>query len=348
MNKKQAMAGRDIIPVSVPKKCSYRSIMEIMASTCFEARNIAAGAGLLEKMINEGDTIWLGIAGAGIVGGLGGYVIELIKKGFVDVICSTGAQVYHDLHFAYGLPVKQGCPKADDNKLREVGVTRIYDLFIDEEQTLLAQDEMVRRFALGWGREAEFSSAEFNYAMGNFVLKDSPHPERSFVATAAKFGVPVFFDSNSNHSVAMNLAAVDMDISSKQDVLQSAAIVYSSKSTGFFELGGGGPKNFIQQTGPTISQIFGLPFHGADRGLQITTASERDGGLSGCTFGEGVTWGKYKNAEQGLVQIWGEYSYILPLIAGYAFESCKRRKYRRIATKLAGLLSDMRQAVDKR
>jgi len=229
-----------------------------------------------------------------------------------------------------------------------VGVTRIYDLFIDEEQTLLAQDEMVRRFALGWGREAEFSSAEFNYAMGNFVLKDSPHPERSFVATAAKFGVPVFFDSNSNHSVAMNLAAVDMDISSKQDVLQSAAIVYSSKSTGFFELGGGGPKNFIQQTGPTISQIFGLPFHGADRGLQITTASERDGGLSGCTFGEGVTWGKYKNAEQGLVQIWGEYSYILPLIAGYVFESCKRRKYRRIATKLAGLLSDMRQAVDKR
>lgn len=339
------MAGRSIIPVSVTGKCSYRSIIGIFASTCFEARNLADGARLLAKMISEEDTIWLGIAGAGIVGGLGGYVIELIKKGFVDVICSTGAQVYHDLHFAYGLPVKQGCPKADDNKLRELGVTRIYDLFIDEKQTLLAQDEMVRRFALGWGREADFSSAEFNYAMGKFVLRDSPHPERSFVATAAKCGVPVFFDSNSNHSVAMNLAAVDMDISSKLDVLQSAAIVYSSKSTGFFELGGGGPKNFIQQTGPTISQIFGLPFHGADRGLQITTASERDGGLSGCTFGEGVTWGKYKNAEQGLVQIWGEYSYILPLIAGYVFESCKRRKRKRIAVKLADVLSDMKKAV---
>jgi len=218
-----------------------------------------------------------------------------MKRGFVDVICTTGAQAYHDLHFAYGLPVKQGHPKSDDNKLHAAGVVRIYDIFIEETGTLLAQDLKVREFAKTLNEKGDFSSADYNYALGQFVLKTAKYPERSFLAQAAKYGVPVFFDSNSNHSIAMNNAAVYLDgkktdPSSVLDILESAAIAYSSKSTGFVELGGGGPKNFIQQTGPTIKQIFGIDFEGADRGLQITTALERDGGLSGCTFSEGVTW----------------------------------------------------------
>lgn len=133
------MSGKDIVPVNVSKRSfSYREIIERFSGTCFEARNLAEGARLFERMIKDSDTIWLGIAGAGIVGGLGGYVIELIKSGFIDAICSTGAQVYHDLHFAYGFPVKQGCPRADDNKLRGLGVNRIYDIYISESETLMA------------------------------------------------------------------------------------------------------------------------------------------------------------------------------------------------------------------
>lgn len=342
------MSGKDIIPVNVSNRgFSYRKIIERFSRTCFEARNLAEGARLFERMIDDGDTIWLGISGAGVVGGLGGYIIELIKRGFIDVICSTGAQVYHDLHFAYGFPVKQGCPRADDNKLRELGVTRIYDTYISESETLIAQDKIIRQFGLTCKLKGEFSSADFNYALGNFVRDTSKFPKFSFVAAAAKYGVPIFFDSNSNHSIGMNLAGLYLDgrkieISSNLDVLESAAIAYRSKSNGFFELGGGGPKNFIQQTGPTISQILGIDFKGADRGLQITTALERDGGLSGCTFQEGVTWGKYKDAAKDLVQIFGEYSTSIDLMVGYVLESCKNRNHKRIFDKKTAMLKRLK------
>jgi deoxyhypusine synthase len=101
------------------------------------------------------------------------------------------------------------------------------------------------------------------------------------------------------------------------------------------EWGGGGPKNFIQQTGPTISQILGIDFEGADRGLQISTAVEREGSLSSCTFGEAVTWGKYRSTgEDKLVQIWGEYSIVFPWLAAYVVDECKPRPSKRIADQL--------------
>src|SRR4030066_1053303 len=97
----------------------------------------------------------------------------------------------------------------------------------------------------------------------------------------------------SHHSIAMNFARTDLEgyplpLSGQKDVFYSAAITYSAGQTGFIMLGGGGPKNFIQQTGPTISQVLGIDFKGADRGLQISTAIEREGSLWSFTFGEGV------------------------------------------------------------
>ncbi|MBI2045287.1 deoxyhypusine synthase family protein [Candidatus Pacearchaeota archaeon] len=121
-----------------------------------------------------------------------------------------------------------------------------------------------------------------------------------------------------------------------------AAINYYNPQLGFFELGGGGVKNWIQQLSPIISQIFGTDFEGADRGIQITTANERDGGLSGCTFSEAVTWGKYKDAGKGLVQIWGEYSVIAPLLIGYVLEMCKPRELKRFINKKDELYARMK------
>lgn len=351
------MDGHDIVP-AVPESFSYKGLIDYYSKTCFEARNVADGAYLYKNMINKGDMIWTGVAGAGIVGGMGKNIIKLIENGFVDVVCTTGAQAYHDLHFAYGLPVKRGHPKADDNKLRKEGTVRIYDIYIDEEKTLLAQDKIIRDFArktdLDNGRK-KFSSADYNHALGNYVLETAEYPERSFIAQAAKYDLPVFCDSNSNHSIGMNNAAVlldgkDIEPSSSLDVLESAAIAYCSQPEGFVELGGGGPKNFIQQTGPTISQILGIDFKGADEGLQITTAIERDGGLSSCTFNEGISWGKYairknqehRNVSNGLVQIFGEYSVVFPLIAGYVLEVCKPRKHKRLMRKKGGMLEKLK------
>lgn len=329
----------DIVPEKIGRGLSIAQLLETMGRTCFEARNVWRSARLFSRMIDEGDTIWLGIAGAGIAGGMGGMVISLLEAGFIDVICSTGAQVYHDLHFAFDLPVKAIHPHYDDDVLRRHGDTRIYDIGIREKETLEAQDEIVRRFVKerhGRINSGGIASWEFNHQLGLWVAETAPHPERSFTAAAARMGVPLFWDSLSNHSIAMNLVRTDaqgcpVQLSAQRDILHSAAIAYTSGTTGFVELGGGGPKNFIQQTGPTISQILSVDFEGADRGLQIGTAVEREGSLSSCTFGEAVTWGKYHHADQAnLVQVWGEYSVIFPLLAAYVVDTCDPREPKRI------------------
>ena len=343
----------DILPHPLKKQMSVPELIHFMGQTSFEARHVFRGADLFKRMVDAGDTIWLGIAGAGIAGGMGGIVISLLETGFVDVICSTGAQVYHDLHFAFELPVKSISPHWDDDLLRQHGDTRIYDIGIREKETLEAQDDLIRKFVkdrydiLSSGA---LSSWEVNYQLGLWVAETAPHPERSFTAIAAKYGVPIFWDSLTNHSIAMNFVRTDregfpLNLSPQKDVLDSAAIVYSSKATGFVELGGGGPKNFIQQTGPTISQILSIDFEGADRGLQIGTAVEREGSLSSCTFGEAVTWGKYREAnEHNLVQIWGEYSVIFPLLAAYVLDECETRSAKNLVTNMAAFRKTLEDA----
>jgi len=344
----------DIVPLLMKRDISIAELIEYMGGTSFEARRVFQGAKLFRSMIEGGDVIWLGIAGAGIAGGMGGMVISLLEAGFIDVICSTGAQVYHDLHFAFGLPVKRIHPKWDDDMLRKHGDTRIYDIGIREHETLEAQDEIIRRFtAETYDRlsPAAISSWEFNYLLGKWVQENAEYPERSFVVKAAETGVPIFWDSLSNHSIAMNLLRSEREgfpvtISAQKDIFDSAAIAFAAEGAGFVELGGGGPKNFIQQTGPTISQILGVDYNGADRGLQIGTAVEREGRLSSCTFGEAVTWGKYRaDDSEKLVQIWGEYSVIFPLLTAYVIQLCQVRKPKNIISQMPELIAKLDEAV---
>jgi len=339
-----ALAGApDIHPLALQRGMSVADFVDAVGGTCFEARQLAAGARLYRAMIDDGSCIWLGIAGAGIAGGLGGTVIQLVENGFVDVICTTGAQAYHDLHFAFCLPVKAVSPVADDDELRRRGDTRIYDIGIREKETLEAQDQIIRRFIRerydDLSREP-LSSAAFMKLLGEWVVATAERPGLSFVAAAAEADVPVFWDSSTNHSIALNVARMQcegypLEFSAQEDILLSAAIAFCGGEEGFVELGGGGPKNFIQQTGPMISQILGVEFAGASRGLQITTANVREGSLSSCTFGEAVTWGKYESAdEMRLAQIWGEYSYIFPMLVSYVVDRCAPRSLRRLGAEL--------------
>jgi len=337
----------DIIPRPLKRGMSVPELIKYMGKTSFEARNLWQGARLFRQMIEDEDVIWLGIAGAGIAGGMGGMLISLLEAGFIDVICSTGAQIYHDLHFAFDLPVKAIHPHGNDEELRDHGDTRIYDIAVRDRETLDAQDALIRdfileRYDLLSGKE--LSSWEFNLQLGLWTREKAKYPERSFVAAAAGLGVPVFWDSNTNHSIAMNFILTDrqgypLNFLPRRDIFDSAAIVYDSSRTGFVELGGGGPKNFIQQTGPVLSQIMRKDYLGADRGLQISTAVEREGSLSSCTFQEAVTWKKYRSAEGGkLVQIWGEYSLILPLLSAYVIDTCPQKIPKQLVARMPEII----------
>jgi deoxyhypusine synthase len=330
----------DIIPKSLKKGMKVDQLLRYMGNTSFEARNAYRGAELYKKMILDNDVIWWGIAGAGIAGGMGGMVISLLEAGFIDVICSTGAQVYHDLHFAFNLPVKAIQPNWDDNQLRQHGDTRIYDIGVREIETLQAQDKIIQQFIQDEYKslsKEDLASWEFNYLLGKWCKDKAKYPQRSFVVKAYDSAVPIFWDSLSNHSIAMNLTLTDkqgypVKLSAQKDIFDSAALTFSSGGSSFVELGGGGPKNFIQQTGPTINQILSIEFEGAERGLQIGTAVEREGSLSGCTFGEAVTWGKYREDNPNkLIQIWAEYSIVLPLLAAYVLDQCPKNKKKKLS-----------------
>ena len=352
MPKKSIFKGfPDIIPPSISKGMSISDLITALGQTSFEARNVYRGSRLYKRMLEDNDIIWLGLAGAGVAGGMGGMLISLLEAGFVDVICSTGAQVYHDLHFAFDLPVKAISPLCNDDVLRRHGDTRIYDIGIRAKETLDAQDEIIRNFIRESYKQhfskGPLSSWEFNFYLGNWVLENSKYPERSFVAKAAELGVPIFWDSLANHSIAMNLVLTDrkgfpINLSAQKDIFDSAAIVFSSGKTGFMVLGGGGPKNFIQQTSPTISQILKIKFEGAERGIQIGTAIEKEGSLSGCTFSESVTWGKYRSAdEERLVRIWGEYSVIFPILAAYLLDNCENKSSKKIVSRMPEYIENL-------
>jgi len=330
------MQGSKIKPVHWILGTNIKNIIDLYEATCFEARNIARAARTLEKIHNEGFTTWLGVAGAGPVGGIGGYFIDLIKHGSIDAICSTGAQVYHDGHFAWDLPVVQGSSKVNDNELRKHGVVRIYDLFVSLEETLIRQDRIFDEFA-GTLQDREISSADYCYEWGKYILANAPYPENSWLAASAQYGVPVFLDSESDHSIGMVNASRFLRLNSSvricpnRSLLEGAAIEYASEKTAFLELGGGGPKNWIQTLAPMLNQLLEVEFEGADVGIQISTAVEKDGGLSGATLGEAVSWEKYVDANSpGLIQIWGEYSPIFPILVGYVLEECKSRSHKRL------------------
>ena len=243
-------------------------------------------------------TIGLTVAGALTPAGLGGCVIELMERGLVDFVISTGANLYHDLHYALNFTLHRGSPFLDDVELHEDGVIRIYDILFPA-QVLLETDAYVREFL---GRQAfagPVSSATLHYALGLDLMSRYPECERhSVVASAAAAGVPIYTSSPGDSSIGMNLAAHDLlhgggcAIDPSRDVNEVAAIILDGTRNGCLILGGGSPKNFYLQGQPTLCEIYGIPKGGCEYFVQITTDQVVWGGLSGATPSEAVSWGK--------------------------------------------------------
>lgn len=320
------------------------------AHSGFNGRRLAEGAQLYARMIDSNATVALTVAGAMAPIGMGGAFISLIERGFVDFMIATGANLYHDLHLAYGFPMVQGSAEVDDNALAEDGVARIFDVFIGEEDTLMATDNKVLELLKGFDLSKPFSTARMHHHMGRALWQQAPHPEKSFVAVAAKYDVPIYTSSPGDSSIGMNLIIPHLFdqpvmLSPVLDVIETAAIVRDADLNGVVEIGGGSPKNFYLQTQPTLHQILmDTSKGGHDFFLQLTTDAPHWGGLSGATPGEARSWGKVKDAYVNNVVVYSCASISFPLIAQYALVRCKPRAPRRLFGRLDEMSTTLRDA----
>ncbi len=246
----------------------------------------------------QNTTIGLTMAGAMTPAGLGGCVIELMDRGLVDFLISTGANLYHDLHYALNFTLHRGSPFLDDVELHEHGVIRIYDVLFPAD-VLLKTDAYIREFLVREEFEGPLSSAGLHNRLGRDLLHRQPACEEySVLAKAAAVGVPIYTSSPGDSSIGMNLAAHELlddgrcMIDPNRDVNEVCAIVLDGEKNGCVIVGGGSPKNFYLQGQPTLWEVYGIPKGGNEYFVQLTTDQAVWGGLSGATPAEAVSWGK--------------------------------------------------------
>jgi deoxyhypusine synthase len=297
----------------------------------------------VKKMLEPDVTIGMSLTGALTPAGLGGScIVPLIEAGFVDWIVTTGANLYHDLHFALGEKLHRGTPFVDDRDLRREGVIRIYDILFDYG-VLLRTDEFLRAVLRNEEFQKEMGTAELHYRLGRYVAKREKVlrlKHKSILASAYECGVPLYTSSPGDSSIGMNLAELELSgyrirLDPLLDVNETSAIVFNVKRSkgrsAVVIFGGGSPKNFLLQTEPQIQEVLKIDEMGHDFFLQVTDARPDTGGLSGATPAEAVSWGKVDPSKLGdTVVAYVDSTIAMPIITSYLLAKKKPRKKKRL------------------
>jgi deoxyhypusine synthase len=356
-NNRHSFSGKKIDPPEVFAGMTVSQLIELFGKTGYNARRLAEAAEIMIKMVESNATICLTIAGAMTPIGFGKIISAMIENGFIDWIVTTGANAYHDLHFAYDLPVRQGHFDVDDDILYSKQIVRIYDVYIKENGTLQSQDTIIQKNIQGIyqnkNKDMEIgSTADLSYFIGMAASEKSKYPEKSFMVSAFKSDVPVYIPALSDSSIGLNMLPLMMlnekvSINVIRDIAESAAILWKSNKSGGIELGGGVPKNFFQQTGPALYQILKIKEGGHDFIVQLTDARPDTGGLSGATLQEGKSWGKIKTSHRGNVVVYGDSSVYFPILCAHILSKCKPRDKKRIYKNKNKWVEEMKQNFNK-
>ena len=354
-HKSKFLKGRRIDPAPITKSISVADLIDESFLAYNAARLREACQLFTKKMLEPEVTVGLSLTGALTPAGLGiSALIPLIKAGFVDWIISTGANLYHDTHFGIGLAMHLGNATTSDIVLREEEVVRIYDIFFDYS-VLLDTDAFFRKIIEGPEFQRSMSTAEFHFLCGRYVHEREQKlgiKEKSLLAVAYEYAVPIYTSSPGDSSIGMNVAAKALQgnklaFDPSLDVNETAAIVLAAKrgvvgsqkaakrkrqgQSAVFILGGGSPKNFLLQTEPQIQEVLGIDERGHDYFLQVTDARPDTGGLSGATPGEAVSWGKVDpDRLPDAVVCYVDSTVALPLITAYALTRHEPRKPKRL------------------
>lgn len=333
--------GSRIYPKPLQSNASLDDVINAM--TAYNGARLREACELLVEKIAQPDVI-IGWTVSGALTPAGYHVsclIPLMEAGLIDWMVSTGANIYHDFHYAMQFPMYQsGITQWDDRVLREQNMIRIYDIIFPEKALFQADKFFQTMVCEGEEFQKTMGTAEFHYLCGQYLTERADVlglAGKTLLETAYKYHIPLYTPSPGDSSIGMNLAALQLKGKTKLridpliDVNETAALIYWAKcvnpnklKSAVVILGGGSPKNFALQTEPHIQQIFGLPEAGHDYFIQITDARPDTGGLSGATPGEAVTWGKIDPLQlSDTIVVYADTTIALPILTAYALSHQK-------------------------
>lgn len=314
MDKKQ-FTGHPTIPMDV-KHRSVSEITKAMTYTGFQGRKLGESVEAWYQMLKEDEiTIMMGLSGAMVPAGMRGIITYLIKNRMIDCLVSTGANIFHDIHESLNKKHYIGTHLADDATLFEHGIDRIHDVFAVEEEFRVT-DRLIGNFGSTLEDNKTYSSREFISLLGARI-KDLGGSSDSIIVSAYENDVPIFIPALTDSSIGIGLVYArrsghQVMVDQIRDADEITRMVEQSTKTGVVYVGGGVPKNFIQQT-EVIASLMGNDVNGHDYAIQYTTDAPHWGGLSGCTFDEAVSWGKVSSAAKK-VQVFVDATIALPIV----------------------------------
>jgi len=281
-------------PLPIAPAATISELVAGMGGTSFQARSLARGVDIWAEMLSDEVTIFFGLAGAMIPAGMRQVMVYIIQNRLIDCLVSTGANLFHDLHETLGRPHLKCQPDVDDRELAQARVYRIYDVAAPEAE-FDKSEEFVIDFTRSLPQDQAYTTREYLYLLGQRLAEAGK--EEGILTSAAKAGVPIYCPAlgDSVYGTAMAAARVEhgnrIQIDVVRDVAEMIRIASLAKAPGTVIVGGGTPKNFIQQA-VLCTPLFGREVEGQRYAIQITTDSPQWGGLSGCTFEEARSWRK--------------------------------------------------------
>ncbi|OCQ95768.1 deoxyhypusine synthase [Nostoc sp. MBR 210] len=348
--------GQKIAPTPIPSNIGVVDLINNYF-TAYNSARLREVCQLLSKdVFQDGVTVGVSLSGAMTPAGFGVSALSpLIRNGFIDWMISTGANLYHDMHYGLGFELFAGNPFVDDVKLREEGTIRIYDIVFGYD-VLLETDAFIRKILQAEPFQKRMGTAEFHYLLGKYVReveKQLGVQHSCLLATAYECGVPIYTSSPGDSSIGMNVAALALEgsqliLDPAIDVNETAAIAYNARETdgksAAVILGGGSPKNFLLQTQPQIHEVLGLEERGHDFFVQFTDARPDTGGLSGATPSEAVSWGKIDPEElPSTIVCYTDSTIALPLVTAYTLNQCSPRPLKRLYDQRETMLATLQK-----
>ncbi len=321
-HKKEDYLIKKIVPFDIKKTKIVDDLLKNLRFCGFQGRNLAIGLDILEKMVSNPNCFKvLTLAGAMVPAGMGEIICAMIEHKIIDAIVSTGANITHDLVDAVtNIGHYVGSSKVNDEELFNFRINRIYDVFLPEENYQATENMLLTII------KDTFNDKEISCPPSIFLKKIGEKiKNRCILSLASKYNVPIFVPAFSDSELALDLLVYSIKEGYKfnfdilEDIKIFAELIKKADKAGTIIIGGGVPRNWAQQVYPLLDQMEKMETIGYNYSVRIHTATEYDGGLSGCTISESKSWGKY-SLDADHVSIWCDATIALPILITGLFQ----------------------------